>query len=894
MITQTQLLLLLEQVENFLPGYNKIIHYLDPLREFTKLQWSTLKVQMYDLILRIALGNVKIVDGKILSEKAEFVFPKDKQSITIVAINQMMRDMAGKVQSEVDTIKQTARMDAYPTLTKAGVTVTLTKQGLDDVVKALDTHTKFIDDMTHSFPLRIDALIKARYAGITQFKTKLNRSLRIDRDVLMKAFSAEVKGITQSMMDGSLSTAQWRESMQGSIQKHYTELYKGGVGRSTLQQEEQQFIRNQANSQIKYLNNFGGYIDGKRAMGDELTKKVLSRAELYAQRGSSLFEAGYIGSLPDDVLVDWLMSPAEHCRTCPIIQGNNPYTKKTLPGMPGEGFHFTECGTNCQCYIEVAEEYAQFWAETPTNEIPFNFVTIPTQAINRFPKAVLEMYPEKTGIINTHRIKDEISGGYKYQAFKMGDTEVYRRVSRDSPMLDGVEDALNYIPAEDRDLVKQIFVLKEEAVDQALSHLDDSLGIIYMFEDTMADKEGVGLLLSKIGQLKAQQLTTIKPDDILSLGNLPKRIITNKNYGNYTRAKRMDKAFVTDMNLTHNSLSLSEELGNVYSEYMLTGKVTNVVGEEFIETTSWAQKLFNRNSDIVASKWAVFGKNKYSDLMQRILKGADTVAPVVQAGGIKVAINGQVKSNGTYDKAEDVRKELIMLFKSESKVTQEDMDKTIEISKKMRGIADMIEFNSLRIERQKLVDAYNYNKEEFLEKARELLRVSDKRKVIKITQMNTLSKKHEGQIKEFTRWFGSDVVTGRWEVTVSEATGIRASMGKFMKLAPRDDAAFHEMGHWFEQKCDDKMRMKIKLFLAKRTAGENPVKLKTITGVGYGDDEICRKDKFLDPYMGKIYADGETEIMSMGIDMMYSDPVKFATEDPDMFNFIYDAIRGIK
>jgi hypothetical protein len=415
-----------------------------------------------------------------------------------------------------------------------------------------------------------------------------------------------------------------------------------------------------------------------------------------------------------------------------------------------------------------------------------------------------------------------------------------------------------------------------------------------MFEDTMADKEGVGLLLSKIGQLKAQQLTTIKPDDILSLGNLPKRIITNKNYGNYTRAKRMDKAFVTDMNLTHNSLSLSEELGNVYSEYMLTGKVTNVVGEEFIETTSWAQKLFNRNSDITGSKWTVFGKNKYSDLMQRIIKGVDTVAPVVQVEGIKVAINGQVKSDGTYDKAEDVRKELIALFRLESKVTQEDLDKTIEISKKMKDANDMIRFNALRLERQRLVDAYNYNKEIFLEKARELLRVSNKHKVIDITKQNTLSKKHEEQIKEFTRWFSSDVVTGRWEVTVSEVTGIRAFMGKFMKLAPRDTAAFHEMGHWFEQKCDDKTRMKIKLFLAKRGAGEYPVKLKTITGVGYGDDEICRKDKFIDPYIGKIYAGGETEIMSMGIDLMYTDPVKLATEDPEMFDFIYDTIRGVK
>jgi len=63
-------------------------------------------------------------------------------------------------------------------------------------------------------------------------------------------------------------------------------------------------------------------------------------------------------------------------------------------------------------------------------------------------------------------------------------------------------------------------------------------------------------------------------------------------------------------------------------------------------------------------------------------------------------------------------------------------------------------------------------------------------------------------------------------------------------------------------------------------------------GSGYGKDELTRKDKFIDAYMGKDYRGQASEILSMGLQYFYNDPYKLAIKDPEYFNFIYKIVRG--
>lgn len=115
-----------------------------------------------------------------------------------------------------------------------------------------------------------------------------------------------------------------------------------------------------------------------------------------------------------------------------------------------------------------------------------------------------------------------------------------------------------------------------------------------------------------------------------------------------------------------------------------------------------------------------------------------------------------------------------------------------------------------------------------------------------------------------------------------------------IRYAPRAPAMretmIHEAGHYWEHIDSDQLRL-AKDFLDRRTAGEEPVKLKDLfPGHGYRDDEITKVDKFKEPYMGKIYTRA-TEITSMGLEGVYKDPLGFAQEDPDYFDFIIDSLR---
>ena len=109
-------------------------------------------------------------------------------------------------------------------------------------------------------------------------------------------------------------------------------------------------------------------------------------------------------------------------------------------------------------------------------------------------------------------------------------------------------------------------------------------------------------------------------------------------------------------------------------------------------------------------------------------------------------------------------------------------------------------------------------------------------------------------------------------------------------LGESSNAVVHELGHWMEHE-NSSARREAEDFLSRRTKGTRTICLARYAD-GYGLDEYARPDKFVHPYIGKLYPDGTTEVVSMGVEMMYVDPIGFAIRDPDHFEFTYDVLRG--
>ncbi len=112
-------------------------------------------------------------------------------------------------------------------------------------------------------------------------------------------------------------------------------------------------------------------------------------------------------------------------------------------------------------------------------------------------------------------------------------------------------------------------------------------------------------------------------------------------------------------------------------------------------------------------------------------------------------------------------------------------------------------------------------------------------------------------------------------------------------LAKPRTTLFHEMGHFVEfgnSQANEQSREWIK----SRASG-NPVQIKSLAGMEhYGNDEIAYPDDFISPYVGKIYDDGSTEVISTGLEH-FTSPKKMAQlleKDPEHFYFIMGVIGG--
>jgi SPP1 gp7 family putative phage head morphogenesis protein len=137
-----------------------------------------------------------------------------------------------------------------------------------------------------------------------------------------------------------------------------------------------------------------------------------------------------------------------------------------------------------------------------------------------------------------------------------------------------------------------------------------------------------------------------------------------------------------------------------------------------------------------------------------------------------------------------------------------------------------------------------------------------------------------------------------------------------MKNEPTDVIA-HEIGHFIETSFRTSGRDSLG-FVDRRVGDEKAISLKAEFGGGYGDNEFGKKDdweKVVEAvfkygnansastayYIGKPYSTYETpkeftstEVVSMGVQMLWRDATAFAETDPDYFKFILGVLRNGK
>jgi hypothetical protein len=175
--------------------------------------------------------------------------------------------------------------------------------------------------------------------------------------------------------------------------------------------------------------------------------------------------------------------------------------------------------------------------------------------------------------------------------------------------------------------------------------------------------------------------------------------------------------------------------------------------------------------------------------------------------------------------------------------------------------------------------------------------------------MNPQSQKALSEATEFVRKTLAAIKTptgiqyGELKLDVTESWTERAyAQGNTISVdrASSASSVVHEIGHVIEHTVPG-VQEAATAFLKKRTAGETLVKLKDVpanAGRGYGDSEVGRRfrsdafPKEQQYYIGRDYGAAVTEVISMGLEKLYTDPVGFAAKDPEYFKFITGILDG--
>lgn len=107
------------------------------------------------------------------------------------------------------------------------------------------------------------------------------------------------------------------------------------------------------------------------------------------------------------------------------------------------------------------------------------------------------------------------------------------------------------------------------------------------------------------------------------------------------------------------------------------------------------------------------------------------------------------------------------------------------------------------------------------------------------------------------------------------------------------DTIIHEIAHAIEYEHPE-VASATADFFSERTAGEALQKLQDLQpGFGYRSYEVAKPDDFYNPYVGRVYKGGPaTEIVTMGLERMWRDPLDFWEEDPGHFTFTWKIMTG--
>ncbi len=200
-------------------------------------------------------------------------------------------------------------------------------------------------------------------------KLKRNASKRERMRFLRIKKEFEVQGwnIIQNFINGKLSREKAEKQLRKLFRKKYQEAFTSGWRSSgiaewvSLSEEDWQWLESSLQEEFTYLSNF---LDDIEKGYQKMPYK--KRWSMYAETLEHVFLTGKLSVIPEEYVIDWIITEAEHCKGCIYLKKHSPYTVFTLPTVPKAGL--TPCLSNCKCKLRVRQPKSQIEYKAAKNK----------------------------------------------------------------------------------------------------------------------------------------------------------------------------------------------------------------------------------------------------------------------------------------------------------------------------------------------------------------------------------------------------------------------------------------------------------------------------------------------------------------------------------------------
>ena len=164
----------------------------------------------------------------------------------------------------------------------------------------------------------------------------------------MGVYRQGVGNLIADVGSGSLGRAAALERAETLLQDSFESAYRQGlksVGNVNFTTLDKAFVNAGVKSEMKFLERFVDDVSTRQGFVPYGT-----RAGWYGRGYQSMYTAGQVQGLPWETDIYWRLGGGEHCVDCISLNQANPYTKATVPTVPGAGA--TKCIFNCGCHLE--------------------------------------------------------------------------------------------------------------------------------------------------------------------------------------------------------------------------------------------------------------------------------------------------------------------------------------------------------------------------------------------------------------------------------------------------------------------------------------------------------------------------------------------------------------